>query len=112
MDPHIANDPHKYGGLKKYTVGFLLCVALSLASFLIGIERIFTGGAFTIAISVLAIAQAIVQLILFLHLGDEEKPRLNTLIFLFMALVLVVIVFGSLWIMSNLNYQMMPHHGQ
>ena len=108
----MPNHPHTiYGSLKKYAIGFLLCVALTLASFLVGIKHLFTGSAFTWAIAILALAQAYVQLVLFLHLGDEEKPRLNLLVFLFMALVLVVIVFGSLWIMHNLNYNMMSSHG-
>lgn len=111
MKMQLQDDSHKYGSLKKYAIGFLLCVALSLASFITGIKRLATEATFTWIIAILAIVQAIVQLVLFLHLGDEEKPRLNTLIFLFMTLVLVVVIFGSLWIMESLNYQMMPNHG-
>jgi cytochrome o ubiquinol oxidase operon protein cyoD len=47
-----------------------------------------------------------VQLVFFLHLGGEGKPRWRLTAFLFMLLVLVILVFGSLWIMYNLDYHM------
>lgn len=54
----------------------------------------------------LAVVQLFVQIIFFLHLGKESKPRLNLMAFLFMLLVVVIVVFGSLWIMQNLDYNM------
>ncbi len=54
----------------------------------------------------LAIVQFFVQLFFFLHLGHESKPRWRILIFSFMLLVVVIVVFGSIWIMQNLDY----HH--
>jgi cytochrome o ubiquinol oxidase operon protein cyoD len=56
----------------------------------------------------LAVVQLFVQLYFFLHMGDESKPRWNLMAFLFMLLVLVIVVFGSLWIMKNLDYHMSP----
>jgi cytochrome o ubiquinol oxidase operon protein cyoD len=44
--------------------------------------------------------------VFFLHLGRESKPRWNLNALLFAVLVVVIIVFGSLWIMHNLNYHM------
>jgi cytochrome o ubiquinol oxidase subunit IV len=54
-----------------------------------------------------AVIQLFIQLILFLHLGEEKKPRWNLFSFLFMSLVVIIVVVGSLWIMANLNYRMM-----
>jgi cytochrome o ubiquinol oxidase operon protein cyoD len=54
----------------------------------------------------LAVAQLLVQLVFFLHLGREPKPRQNLVVFLFMLLVIGILVIGSLWIMHNLNYHM------
>jgi cytochrome o ubiquinol oxidase operon protein cyoD len=56
----------------------------------------------------LAIIQLFVQLFFFLHLGEESKPRWNLMVLLFAAMVVIIVVFGSLWIMNNLNYNMMP----
>jgi cytochrome o ubiquinol oxidase operon protein cyoD len=58
------------------------------------------------ALAVLAITQLFVQLTFFLHLDRESKPRWNLQVFLFMLIILLIIVVGSLWIMSNLDYRM------
>ena len=52
--------------------------------------------------------QAIVQLIFFLHIGQEAKPHWETVVFCFTVLVLLIIVIGSLWIMYDLDYRLMP----
>jgi cytochrome o ubiquinol oxidase subunit IV len=52
----------------------------------------------------LAILQLVVQLMLFLHLGDEPKPRWNLLAFLFAVLVVAIVVGGTLWIMYELSH--------
>ena len=44
----------------------------------------------------------------YLHLGLESKPRWNLMMFLFMVLLIFVLVGGSMWIMYNLNYNVMP----
>ena len=41
-------------------------------------------------------------------MGQEAKPRWETLIFCFMVLILLIIVIGSLWIMNDLNERVMP----
>lgn len=56
----------------------------------------------------LAIAQAAVQLIFFMHLGVEEKPRWNLITFWLLVIMVFIIVAGSIWIMYHLNYNVMP----
>jgi cytochrome o ubiquinol oxidase operon protein cyoD len=55
----------------------------------------------------LAFLQALVQLVCFLHLGSETSPFWNTLLFLFMLAIMLIVVVGSVYIMYNLNYHMM-----
>jgi cytochrome o ubiquinol oxidase operon protein cyoD len=55
----------------------------------------------------LAVGQLLVQLGLFLHMGSEPKPRWNLMATLFSLMVVIIVVGGSLWIMNNLNYNMM-----
>jgi cytochrome o ubiquinol oxidase operon protein cyoD len=50
-----------------------------------------------------------VQLRFFLHLGQEAKPRWETMIFYFMVLVLLIIALGSLWIMHDLEERVMSN---
>ena len=92
--------------LKLYISGFILSIALTLVAFMMVSDKLLHGWALTIALMTCAVIQLMVQLIFFLHLDHEKKPRWNLQAFLFMALVLIIIVFGSLWIMNNLNYHM------
>ncbi len=59
-----------------------------------------------ITIVVLAVTQLFVQLVFFLHLDSESKPHWNLLVASFAAIVVLILVLGSLWIMNNLNYHM------
>ena len=38
----------------------------------------------------------------------ESKPHWQTITFCFMLLVVFLVIGGSLWIMNNLDYNMMP----
>lgn len=96
-----------HGTLKSYLVGFVVCVLLTAASFFLVITRILSGSALMYAIIGLALVQAIIQLLFFLHVGQEAKPRWETVVFYFMLLILLIIVLGSLWIMADLNERMM-----
>lgn len=97
-----------------YFVGFLLSLILTIGAFAITILQRDSGGAaygektIIIGLAVLAVIQLIVQLLFFFHLGEEKKPRLNLVSFVFMLIVVGIIAFGSIWIMYNLNYNMMP----
>lgn len=92
--------------IARYTIGFVLSLVLTLAAYyyvvLHGSEMWLL-----VVLGTLALTQMIVQLVFFLHLGDEVGPRYKLASFLFMLLVLAIVVIGSLWIMANLNYNMM-----
>ncbi|MGH2613098.1 MAG: cytochrome o ubiquinol oxidase subunit IV, partial [Rhabdochlamydiaceae bacterium] len=79
-------------------MGFVLSLVLTLATYFAVTLQLLSSMRLAITISTLAVAQAIVQLFLFLHIGQEKKPHWKLTVFLFMVLVLVIIVFGTLWI--------------
>jgi cytochrome o ubiquinol oxidase operon protein cyoD len=60
------------------------------------------------AIVILAIAQLLVQLVFFLHLGAAPEQRNNTVVFLLTVLLIATIVAGSLWVIGNAKVNMMP----
>ncbi len=95
-----------HGSTQSYTIGFISSLILTGAAYLMVVNHLFNGWGLISAIVTLAIAQLLVQLLFFLHLGRESKPRWNLSIFLFMLIVVVILVFGTLWIMKNLQY----HH--
>lgn len=96
-----------HGSLKSYLIGFALSIVLTAASFSIVMAGWMTGKAVLFTLVGLAITQAVVQLLFFLHVGQESKPRWELLICLFMIMVLLIIAIGSLWIMYDLNIRVM-----
>jgi cytochrome o ubiquinol oxidase operon protein cyoD len=93
--------------LRAYITGFILSLVLTIVPYLVVVNHWLAGPLLILALVGLAIGQLLVQLIFFLNLDREAKPRWNLLVFLFAALVVVIVAFGSLWIMNNLNYHMM-----
>jgi cytochrome o ubiquinol oxidase operon protein cyoD len=97
-----------HGTYKSYAIGFFTSILLTMLSFSLVITKFFSNPLLIYALMGLAIIQAMVQLICFLHVGQEAKPRWETISFCFMGLVLLIIVIGSLWVMHDLNDRMMP----
>lgn len=93
--------------LTTYLIGFVLCLVLTFIAFAIVGKDSLSKEFLYLTVSVLAILQLIVQVICFLRLNASEGARWNLISFLFTALITFVIVGGSLWIMWNLNYNMM-----
>lgn len=96
-----------HGTYRSYIIGFVLSIVLTLAAYFLVTEHVLAGWTLIFAIIGLSIVQVLVQLLFFLHLGQEPKPYWNLISFLFMALVVGIIVAGSLWIMYNLDQRVM-----
>jgi cytochrome o ubiquinol oxidase subunit IV len=94
--------------LTEYSIGFALSLVVTLIAFVIANNLLITGNSLIIAIMFLAVCQLYIQLHFFIHLGQEKSPRWSIQLFAFMIMTILIIVMGSLWIMSNLNYNMMP----
>jgi cytochrome o ubiquinol oxidase operon protein cyoD len=62
------------------------------------------------AVVALALFQFAVQAVLFLHLGQNARLW-NVIAFVFAAVIIGIVVGGSLWIMFSLNGRMMPSEG-
>src|SRR6266702_2416192 len=95
------------GSLMSYSSGFVLSLLLTAGAYIVVTQHTFIGGMLVAVIIMLAIVQVLIQMFLFLHLGSETKPRWKLAVLLFMLTVLGILVFGSLWIMQSLNYNMM-----
>ncbi len=91
-----------------YAVGLVLAGGLTLVSFYIAHTTLFWTPSIPIALSVLAIAQMGVHLVFFLHMTSGPDNVNNLMALAFGVLIVMLLVFGSLWIMSNLNHNMMP----
>lgn len=98
-----------HGSLRHYIIGFVLSIFLSGIAFFLVMADLAKGTTIIYILVGLAIVQAIGQVIYFLHIGKEEKPRWETGLLLFMAMVVLIIVVGSLWIMFDLEKRTMEH---
>ena len=61
-----------------------------------------------IGLCVLAVAQMGIHLVFFLHLTTGPDNTNNALAVAFGVLIIVLVGAGTLWIMANLNANMMP----
>lgn len=96
-----------HGTLTAYLIGFLSCLVLTGASFFLVAAKLLSEQHLIYTIVALALVQALIQLRFFLHMGQEAKPRWETIVFYFMFTILLIIAGGSLWIMHNLETRTM-----
>jgi cytochrome o ubiquinol oxidase operon protein cyoD len=97
-----------HGDLETYGVGFALSLGLTALSFGAVMGGFVPHATILPAITVLAVAQLLVQLVFFLHLGAAPEQRNNTVILILTVLLAATVVAGSLWVMHNANVNMMP----
>ena len=98
---------HSPGSVYSYTIGFVLSLVLTFIPYLTVTQGNFSKWLTGFILATCAVLQVFVQLVFFLHLGQEKRPRWKTMSLGFAVMVLLILVFGSLWIMNNLNYNMM-----
>jgi cytochrome o ubiquinol oxidase subunit IV len=95
-------------GIRSYLVGLALAAGLTAASFWVVRTHAIYGPGVSIALVTLAIAQMGIHLVFFLHITAGPDNTNNVLALAFGVLVVCLIVFGSLWIMTNLDHNMIP----
>lgn len=111
MSDHSANNTMKYGAklktLKFYLLGLFLSLTFTFAAFILVGEHLLNELHLYLAITVLAIAQLFAQVICFLRLNVSSEGQWNTMPFIFTLIIVSVLIGGSMWIMYNLNVNMM-----
>ncbi len=103
-DMIVSEHDDHHGSVLSYTVGFILSIGLTLNAYRLVTHGSLHGWKLIYGLGGLAVAQLIVQLVCFLHVGRESRPRWNLSMLLFAVMVVFILVFGSLWIMHNLQY--------
>jgi cytochrome o ubiquinol oxidase subunit IV len=95
-------------GVLIYTIGLALAVILTAVSFWVANTSTLWPPGVPLGLAVLAIAQMGVHLVFFLHITTAPDNTNNVLALAFGVLIVFLVVAGSLWIMANLNDNMMP----
>jgi cytochrome o ubiquinol oxidase operon protein cyoD len=91
-----------------YLIGLALAILLTATSFYVAGTDLVWQPSIPVALVVLAIAQMGVHLVFFLHITTGPDNTNNVLALAFGVLIVLLLMGGSLWIMANLNHNMMP----
>ena len=92
----------------SYTVGLGLAIVATIASFVVSQTSLLWPPGIPVGLIVLAFAQIGVHLVFFLHLGSGADSTNNILALAFGVLIVFLVITGSVWIIANLNSNMMP----
>jgi cytochrome o ubiquinol oxidase operon protein cyoD len=109
-----ATHAHEAHGFSRrvYLTGFLLSVVLTAVPFWLVMSGTLANPNATAAIIVLAaIAQILVHTVCFLHVNTSSEGGWTLLAYVFTAVLILIVISGSLWIMYHLNANMMPMTG-
>ena len=120
---HAPRDGHAHGqdqadvhgpmemhfSLKGYATGFVLSVVLTAIPFWLVMARAIPDPT-VMAVVLLGFAavQIVVHMVFFLHLDAKSEGGWNMLALIFTAVLLVIMLAGSLWVMRHLDANMMP----
>src|SRR3979490_2033658 len=105
--PRVGENEHS-GSFVTYTAGLVFALLLTGTSFLVSQTDLLWAPGVPAGLAVLAIAQMGVHLVFFLHIGTGPDNTNNVLALAFGVLIVTLVVSGSLWIMANLNVDMLP----
>ena len=112
IDDAVAGDQgsgahYVAASLRNYIIGLALAAGLTAASFWVasGTGLIYVPGV-PMALAALAIGQMGVHLVFFLHITTGSDNTNNVLALAFGALIVGIVIAGSLWIMYHLNANM------
>ncbi|RJK65762.1 cytochrome o ubiquinol oxidase subunit IV [Serratia marcescens] len=93
--------------MKSYLIGFILSIILTVIPFAMVMNGTASHSTILAVVVGMAVIQVIVHLVYFLHMNTSSEERWNLVALLFTAMIIGIVVVGSLWIMYNLNINMM-----
>jgi len=94
-----------------YTIGLFVAVLLTATSFWAANTSLIWPGGVALGLAVLAIAQMGIHLVFFLHITSGPESTNNVLALAFGVLIVFVVVAGTMWIVADMNGNMMMPSG-
>ena len=95
----------------SYTAGLGLAILATIVSFIVSQTHLLWPPGIPVGLVVLAFAQIGIHLVFFLHLGSGPDNTNNILALAFGMLIVFLVITGSVWIIANLNANMMEMSG-
>lgn len=105
-----AHAPAADGTLAHYLIGFGLSVLLTAVPFFLVMSGALPAQITGFTVIGFAAAQIVVHMMFFLHMNAKTEEGWTMLSTLFTAIIVVIAIGGSLWVMHHLNTNMMPVH--
>ena len=107
---HARDATPSHGTSRGYLTGFALAVVLTAVPFWLVMARPIADGTVTaLVLMALAVAQIVVHMIYFLHMDTRSEGGWTMLALIFTLVLVAIALSGTLWVMHNLNANMMPH---
>ncbi|MGI4718085.1 MAG: cytochrome o ubiquinol oxidase subunit IV [Janthinobacterium lividum] len=120
MSEHIHHHEHDHDGhtsfvthysLKDYAIGFVLSLILTAIPFWLVMGHVLPPETTKYVIMGFAAVQFVVQMIYFLHMNSKSEGGWNMMALILTVVLLVIVLAGSIWVMSHMNANMMPAMG-
>lgn len=86
---------------KKEVFGFLTSIIMTLLAIIVAFRTNLSGGTIMAIIGALALMQAGMQLTMFMHVTEGKDGKSNVINMIYSAFLALVIVFGSIWILTS-----------
>ncbi|MFD1702935.1 cytochrome o ubiquinol oxidase subunit IV [Methylopila henanensis] len=100
---------HHAGDRRGYRIGVALAIVLTVIPFWLVMSGAPVGpGATAAIIFAMAFVQIVVHVVSFLHLDTRSEGGWTLLAFLFTAVIVVLTIGGSIWVMHHMHANMMP----
>ncbi|UDG79754.1 cytochrome o ubiquinol oxidase subunit IV [Candidatus Steffania adelgidicola] len=106
----MNNASTKYSGgspKSSYIIGLILSIILTIIPFAMVMQTSTNKNSLIALLVIFAVAQIVVHLVYFLHLDSSFEQRWNLIALVFSVIIIAILMCGSLWIMSHLNYNLM-----
>ena len=97
-----------HASYRGYIVGFLLSVVLTAIPFWLVMAKVLPTQLTSVVILLFAAVQMVVHVIYFLHVNSKAEGGWTLLATVFTAIVLFILLSGSIWVMYHMNENMMP----
>lgn len=98
----------EHGTTQFYIIGFVLSLIFTFIPYYLVVNKTVSGTTLLATILGFAVLQMLIQIFFFLHLGRGPKPLYNVVFFVSTVGIILVVVGGSIMIINNLNYNMIP----
>ncbi|MEM1272355.1 MAG: cytochrome o ubiquinol oxidase subunit IV [Pseudomonadota bacterium] len=109
----MSADGQSHGSYRSYIIGFVLSVVLTLVPFWVVLSEVEINLTLALAIIFgLGAIQIMVHVYYFLHVTVQAEQGWQSMSLVFTAVLLVIILAGSIWVMLHLQENMMPAHEQ